>query len=378
MVEVLPWHHAADPQALVRTIALALAHGKLVGFPTETAYQLAASVLVPEAVERLAEGSTRLTLALRHAAEVADWVPELSTVGWRFSRRCWPGPVTLIFGTGTANGLVERLPEPVRARLCPNGELAIRVSGHPALAEVLRLLQAPLVLAPASRNGEPDATEPGLVRERLGDLGDRIDLLLDDGPSRLGQPDTELRVIQDRWEVVRAGVIPAETLEELASCFILFVCTGNTCRSPLAEGLCRKLLADRLGCGVEELARRGFVVRSAGISAMMGYEATPEAVATAASRGVDLSAHASRPLTAAMLAQADHVFAMTRSHLWAVADRYPSAGPRLRLLAPDGRDIPDPIGGEQEVYDRCAEQLVEALRAQIPQLWPDSPEFGRP
>ena len=66
-------------------------------------------------------------------------------------------------------------------------------------------------------------------------------------------------------------------LHRIGARWTVFVCTGNTCRSPLAEGLCKKLLAERLGCPAEELPQRGFLVISAGIAAMMGGEAAAEA-----------------------------------------------------------------------------------------------------
>ena len=95
----------------------------------------------------------------------------------------------------------------------------------------------------------------------------------------------------------------AEVLTQRAGTVILFVCTGNTCRSPLAEALFKKQLADRLGCGVGDLAGKGFFVHSAGLAAMMGGPAAAEAVAVAASYGADLSHHASRPLSEELAAQ---------------------------------------------------------------------------
>ena len=100
-----------------------------------------------------------------------------------------------------------------------------------------------------------------------------------------------------RWSVVRAGVVDDATLARLSPYTIVFVCTGNTCRSPLAEALFKKKLADRLGCPVEELSRRGFLVISAGLAAMMGAAAADEAVEAAQDYGADLSGHLSRPLT---------------------------------------------------------------------------------
>src|SRR5947209_8405758 len=100
MPEILDWQQAALPNAVAATAAQALAQGRLVVFPTETAYAVTASPLVPEAVERLsawdgADPDAPMSLALRDADDVFDWVPGLSPLGQRLAQRCWPGPVEL-------------------------------------------------------------------------------------------------------------------------------------------------------------------------------------------------------------------------------------------------------------------------------------------
>src|SRR5262249_28168110 len=98
MTQVLDWQAAPHSRHVVRRAVEALAEGQLVAFPTETVYGVAASVLVPEAVERLRQGKGRpedkpLTLALGGASAGLDWVPDMSPLGRRLARRCWPGPV---------------------------------------------------------------------------------------------------------------------------------------------------------------------------------------------------------------------------------------------------------------------------------------------
>jgi len=149
---------------------------------------------------------------------------------------------------------------------------------------------------------------------------------------------------------------------------ILFVCTGNTCRSPLAEALCKKLLGQQLGCAPEELPQRGFIVLSAGLAALMGGKAAAEAVEVAQEYGADLSQHSSRPLTQRLVAQADYVIGMTGSHLLALSSHYGSAGTRFRLLSTDGEDLPDPIGCERQVYRQCAEHILRDLQKLLPDL----------
>jgi protein-tyrosine phosphatase len=327
MPEVLDWRTTADPRALVHRAARALAEGEVVAFPTDTVYALAASALIPEAVEKLCRSKKRgddrpLTLAVRGAGEALDWVPDMSALGRRLARRCWPGPVTLVFG-GADEGVAGRLPEPVRRRVCPTGSVGLRAPAHRAVLAALQLLPGPLVLSSANPTGAPPATTAGAV---VKSLGDEVPVVLDDGPTPLGRSSTVVRVNGDGWSILREGPVSAEELGQQTACLTVFVCTGNTCRSPLAEALFKKKLADRLGCPVDDLPRRGFLVISAGLAAMMGGAAAEEAVETARDYGADLGGHVSRPLTPELAAQADYLVAMTRGHLLALAGGFPGAG----------------------------------------------------
>jgi protein-tyrosine phosphatase len=370
MSQVVDWQTAADPDAVVQRAVASLREGRLVAFPTETVYGVAASALVPAAVAQLRQAKGRpeakpLTLALGSPADAQDWVPDISTLGRRLARRCWPGPVTLVFDAGIERGLASQLPDEVRQWVAPAGSLGLRVPAHEAILQVLHQLSGPLVLSSANASGEPPATTAPQVVEAVGPV---LDLVIDDGPSHYGQASTVVKVNGQRFEVLREGVISAAALDRLTACVILFVCTGNTCRSPLAEVLCKKLLAEQLGCPVEELPQRGFIVLSAGLGAMMGGRAAPEAEVVAHEFGTDLSCHASRPLTADLVAQADYVFTMTRSHLLAVSSHFARREPPPRLLSLCGEDIADPIGCDQQVYRECAQQILQHLQGLMPEF----------
>src|SRR5438093_1426048 len=186
MPQVVDWRTTPDLHAVVRSAVQALMEGQLVAFPTETVYGIAASAMVPEAVERLRQRKGRpddkpLALAVRDAREALEWVPRMSPLGQRLARRCWPGPVTLVFGRGVEEGRARELAQTVRQRICPTGTLGLRVPDHDAILETLHQLSAPLVLTSANRGGEPAATTAAEVVEAL---GDELAVVIDDGPCR--------------------------------------------------------------------------------------------------------------------------------------------------------------------------------------------------
>jgi tRNA threonylcarbamoyl adenosine modification protein (Sua5/YciO/YrdC/YwlC family) len=362
---------AEDLRDVVHLAVQALAEGKLVAFPTETVYAVAASALDPGAAAKLLRAKRRkpgqqpLTLAVKSADDALDYVPGMSRLAQRLARRCWPGPVTLVCDDDHPESVLTRLPPPVREAVAPTGTIGLRVPRHQVFLDVMRMMAGPIIVSSANRSGEPDSqTATDVVQS----LGDDLHLILDDGQSHFGVPTTVVRVKDNELELLRVGVVSEPTLRRLASLVILFVCTGNTCRSPMAETIARKMIADRLGCRIEELEDRGVIVQSAGLSAMSGGCAAPEAVDVMAAMGLDVSAHESQPLTGQMVRNADIIFPMTRSHRQAIISQWPDAGKRTELLAVDQSDIPDPIGGPPDVYRRCAEQLRGELESRIAKL----------
>jgi protein-tyrosine phosphatase len=160
--------------------------------------------------------------------------------------------------------------------------------------------------------------------------------------------------------VERHGVYDERFVRKLMRWTILFVCSGNTCRSPMAAGLARTLLAKERSIGEDDLPNAGLQVISAGVSATTGDMAAPEAAAVVRELGGDLGTHRSRLLDKDLVQEADVIYCMTRKHQQAVLALAPDAAGRTFLLDPTG-DIPDPIGQNITVYRHTAEQILENL-----------------
>jgi len=320
-----------SPQA-VRAAVECLAAGGIAIIPTDTVYGMAVNPADEGAVSRLYGIKKRdrgkpLARFLPDAERFSDLPPfHLRRQVMKCASRFMPGPITIVVehDTGTKTG--------------------IRIPDHPTAREVAARLDTLSAVTSVNVSGTPPLTRIGEITEAFGDA---VDVIIDAGEVA-GKPSTVVGFFKEGITVLREGGIPPERIREAAAFTLLFVCSGNICRSAAAEYYCRKALRETGKASDPEAA--GFRVISAGTYMLEGNVPPPEVVSILASDGIDASGHRSRALTAALVEKADEIYVMERAHREIINRLAPSHAGKVKLLDPAGGDIPDPYNRSYEVY----------------------------
>ena len=324
--------------------AKVLRRGGLVVFPTETVYGLAADFANAEAMRRLRELKDRpegkpFSILIAQRGLITNYTsmsdPVLYKVLWEFC----PGPLTLV----------------VPAR---DGEttIGVRVPDNLIAAKLVQEAQLTVAAPSANAAGMPP---PRTCQEALANFDGRVELALDGGPCRLGRSSTVVDMTVRPPKVLREGAITQADIDQCVTRkTVVFICTGNSCRSVMAEYLLKSMVGDK-----------PVDVYSAGTSVFLQSRASAETLEVLREEGIDAGGHVSRPINSILLKKADLIFVMTRQHLRQVLERVPEVEKRVYLLkefvdrssCQDGMDVPDPMGQSRQAYKDCLRLIKEAM-----------------
>jgi protein-tyrosine-phosphatase/tRNA A37 threonylcarbamoyladenosine synthetase subunit TsaC/SUA5/YrdC len=358
MAKILDWRRSDDPRDVVHLAVQALVEGHVVAAPTASSYVYLASGLQADAVDQLHRQASLLTenpisIIPRVPDEVLDFIPSLGSGSRRLVRKAWPGPLVLQSKNADEYSSLRCLPGTVYDRIQNDqGEVRLWIPDHEVLHYITRLVSGPVVVALASRGDKP-----GNIARSVAELPSGFSVLSIDAGTieEAGEP-TVVAVEGSRGQVLREGLLSESQLRQLSQYLVLFVCTGNTCRSPMAAALMRKKIQDKFKSEFDAQASP-IVVASAGVSAFGGDPASHGALEAIRGYGCSLDQHQSTQLNSRLVEQSDLILAMGQRHRSVIIAQWPESAPKVHLIAADGSEISDPFGGPLDVYQRCAEQL---------------------
>ncbi len=338
--------HPQFPEA--KTIAYCaqiIRRGGLVVFPTETVYGLGANLANETAMQRLREVKRRdpgkpFSILIAQIGLISNYTSTMDTNLYKVIDAYWPGPLTVVV--------------PAKE---PGQTIGVRMPDHPIALRLVQESQCTIAAPSANFEGNP---APTTCQEALQDLNGLVDVAIDGGPAKIGIGSSVVDMAHGIPKVLRQGVITQEDLDRVVQKkTILFVCTGNSCRSVMAQYLLRSMLA----------GRKDVEVLSAGTGVFFQTTASAETIAVLKEDGIDASQHISTAINSILLKKSDLIFVMTRNHHQQVLDRVPQVEQKVYLLrefidTPAGlvdSDVPDPIGQPHYAYKECLAIIKEAI-----------------
>ncbi len=359
-----------DRQKHLELASGVLRSGGSVVIPTETVYgvftradEQGAELLAQLTTQPQVVNTPRFTLHMADPDPVVGMLGLESPVARRLVRRLMPGPVRLVVHQSpeTLDAICAALQ--LERGIIDDGEsIALRLPDHPIARRVIRGSRHPTLargigVSRWGGEGSSDLESTSVFTDQ-----DPPGAIIDDGPTLHARNSTTVNIWPDgRFEVVAGGAIEEGEVMRVLKTRVTFVCTGNTCRSPMAMGIARDWARSREPDGLT------LEIESAGIAAGNDQPAADQAIRALAERGIDLAGHKSRLLTPEMIDESDVIFTMTPSHAQAVMQMAPGAVHKVFPIDPV-HPIADPIGQPIGVYREVADQLTELVNARLQEI----------
>lgn len=368
--EVISLQNLVDDSIAVDRSVETLRRGKLVVFPTETVYGLAALASNEEAVQRLCVQKGRktghaLSIAISGLGALSRYIPNVGPLARRFARRYWPGPLTLVLYAEDPASELKRFPRLSLDAIMPEKFVGFRVPKNDFLLRVLQKLDEPIVLTSANLSGKTPAKSASEARDAL---GNRPDLIIDDGEAEIGEPSTVLMIDGTNLRILRQGSLSEEVVKQTSFKNILFVERKNDLLGLTGETVCKKLIAGRLKTSIEELDNIGYRVSAVGLDELCDPEINSRTGNVSCNFSASSESGRLRPNCQKSVIQADMILTTDVAIQDTLLDRFPESRGRVSVIHVNDDKGFVPFDSVPESYSKYMKQMEEQLKHRLEEI----------
>lgn len=367
-----------DPNIIKETVHC-LDKGGVIVYPTDTLYGLGVDVFNRNAVHKLFNLKQRdmrrpvsiMLHSIQQIKEIFGLFPESIPIDMK---KIFPGKMTAII----ENRLAKKIPifEKVDKPGTYFEKIGVRIPDHPVSNALSLLFDSPISSTSANLSGQGNVFT---MQEIIAQFGPRLDLILDAGEIPRSKGSTILDMSKNPYLVVRSGAVPLEELQKKLGkdkvrlqknkFTVTFVCSGNICRSPMAEGILKRIIG-------KTKYRERIHVDSAGTLPLPPSPAHDFAIQVCNDHGIDLQKHRSRHLNRSIMENSDLVLCMAQDHFTYMIKHFPHQMNKVALLKqwqrPHQLSIPsiaDPIGHKLNFYQQTFDEIFNEIKRVLPAIF---------